>query len=62
MEAMEQVDSIWLEIIFLDNFQETLSDYKLESEKRVLDYVPDVVSEDEKAPLVIISGEKISFR
>lgn len=44
-------------ILFLDNFPEPLSDYKLESGRRILDYVIDIVSEDEKAPFVIITGE-----
>lgn len=44
-------------ILLLDNFPKSLSAYKLESGRRILDYVIDIVSEDENAPLVIITGE-----
>ena len=46
-----------LEILFLDNFPNSLSLYKLETSRRILDYVVDILSEDEKSPLVIITGE-----
>lgn len=45
-------------ILFLDNFPAPLSIYKLEGCRRILDYVIDIVSEDEKAPIVVITGEK----
>lgn len=45
------------EILFLDNFPEPLSAYKLETGKRCLDFVIDVVSENEESPIVIMTGE-----
>lgn len=44
-------------ILFLDNFPEPLSSYKLEVGRRILDYVVDIVSENENAPITIITGE-----
>ena len=44
-------------VLFLDNFPEPLSVNKLERCRGVLDYVIDIVSEDEKAPMVVMTGE-----
>lgn len=45
------------EILFLDNFPQSLSEYKQEAGRRILDYVIDISSEDEQAPMVVITGE-----
>ena len=44
-------------VLFLDNFPQPLSAYKLEVGRRILDHVIDVTSEDAEAPITIITGE-----
>lgn len=44
-------------VLFLDNFPQPLSAYKLEAGRRILDHVIDVSSEDSEAPITIITGE-----
>lgn len=46
-----------LKILFLDNFPQPLSAYKLEAGRRILDYVIDIASEDSEAPIAIMTGE-----
>lgn len=46
-----------VQILFLDNFPQVLSAYRLEAGRRMLDYVIDITSEDPEAPLAIITGE-----
>lgn len=44
-------------LLFLDNFPKPLSAHKLEVGRRILDYVIDIVSENENAPITLITGE-----
>lgn len=44
-------------VLFLDNFPQPLSVYKLEAGRRILDHVIDITSEDLEAPITIITGE-----
>lgn len=46
-----------VQVLFLDNFPQPLSAYKLEAGRRILDHVIDVTSEDAEAPITIITGE-----
>lgn len=53
----EMLDMVKVQILFLDNFPQSLSPYKLETAKRILDYVIDIISENLAAPMTIITGE-----
>ncbi len=44
-------------VLFLDNFPQPLSSYKLEAGRRILDHVIDTTSEDSEAPITIMTGE-----
>lgn len=55
MEAMLAKDK--MSVLFIDNFPNPLSAYKLEAGRRIMDYSMDIVSEDPEAPLLIITGE-----
>ena len=59
-ESIEESDGLpepQYRILVLDNFPTPISKYKLEIARRILDYIVDIFSEDENAPLLIITGE-----